>query len=400
LKKTAVSLIVFALLVQLFGYYPLAKKIEPFMYQFYIIVWWSFIILLDASLALKTKRFLILNKHLGFLVIVSVAFWCLFELVNLRLQNWFYINVPYRANFRVAGYILAFGTVIPAIYLVKEILSHFIPDIKVKPVNLSHYPAYVIPLGIVCLVLSLVFPTYFFSVAWVFLAFIVDGYNYRRGYPSFGKDIERGSLKQIIAASLSGMICGFLWELWNYWSITKWVYTVPYFEDLKIFEMPLLGYLGFAFFAIETIAFTNLLDRSPFVARSRWSVSLFALAFSLFSFFLIDRHTVFSYAPTISRLSFLSLTTQRELEKKRIETSYAIDPRMLSREERESLALMQLKGLGLENFIRLREQGIHTVKGLSELDLHRFSSIIGENNLRRARVYMKAARSHSRVQES
>jgi hypothetical protein len=33
--------------------------------------------------------------------------------------------------------------------------------------------------------------------------------------------------------------------------LTKWTYTVPYFGETKIFEMPVLGYLGFPPFAIE-----------------------------------------------------------------------------------------------------------------------------------------------------
>jgi hypothetical protein len=34
----------------------------------------------------------------------------------------------------------------------------------------------------------------------------------------------------------------------------SWTYTVPYLGNVKIFEMPVLGYLGFPFFAIESWA--------------------------------------------------------------------------------------------------------------------------------------------------
>ena len=50
---------------------------------------------------------------------------------------------------------------------------------------------------------------------------------------------------------LSGFLCGMLWEFWNYWSRAKWHYTVPIMEHLKIFEMPVPGYLGFPAFALE-----------------------------------------------------------------------------------------------------------------------------------------------------
>jgi hypothetical protein len=50
---------------------------------------------------------------------------------------------------------------------------------------------------------------------------------------------------------LSGFLCGILWEFWNYWSRAKWHYTVPIMERLKIFEMPVPGYLGFPAFGLE-----------------------------------------------------------------------------------------------------------------------------------------------------
>ncbi len=53
---------------------------------------------------------------------------------------------------------------------------------------------------------------------------------------------------------LSGLLCGLLWEFWNYWSRTKWHYTVPIMEHVRLFEMPLPGYLGFPAFAVECFA--------------------------------------------------------------------------------------------------------------------------------------------------
>jgi hypothetical protein len=50
-----------------------------------------------------------------------------------------------------------------------------------------------------------------------------------------------------------------LWEFWNYWAHTKWVYTVPILPQIKIFEMPFLGFFGFGPFALECYVATNLL---------------------------------------------------------------------------------------------------------------------------------------------
>ena len=53
---------------------------------------------------------------------------------------------------------------------------------------------------------------------------------------------DRGSSARLVNLLISGLVCGVLWEFWNYWSGAKWHYTVPIMEHVKIFEMPLPGY--------------------------------------------------------------------------------------------------------------------------------------------------------------
>ena len=53
---------------------------------------------------------------------------------------------------------------------------------------------------------------------------------------------------------LAGLVCGLLWEFWNFWATSKWHYNVPYLGHVKIFEMPILGFLGFMPFAVESYA--------------------------------------------------------------------------------------------------------------------------------------------------
>jgi hypothetical protein len=194
---------------------------------------------------------------------------------------------------------------------------------------------------------------------------------------------------------MAGMVCGFLWEFWNYWSITKWVYTVPFFEEGKVFEMPAPGYIGFALFGLETIAFVNLLEGSRFLEKTRWGALFLALVFAVVSFFLMERYTVFSHAAPIERLSFLTEETRSALERRGVNTSYAIDPRLLNARERQSLSLMHFKGLGVEHMEQLQRHGVATVGDLATLDERQLSAIIGEKNMRRVRVYLAAARAAS-----
>jgi hypothetical protein len=87
----------------------------------------------------------------------------------------------------------------------------------------------------------------------VFLGFIflLDPVNRRLGAESIGADLASRRTGRLVNLLAGGMLCGVLWEFWNYWARAKWHYTVPIMERAKIFEMPLPGYFGFPPFAVE-----------------------------------------------------------------------------------------------------------------------------------------------------
>ena len=85
---------------------------------------------------------------------------------------------------------------------------------------------------------------YLAAPVWLGFIFLLDPINRRLG-------AEPLSRERMINLAASGVLCGVLWELWNYWARAKWHYSVPIMEHVKIFEMPLPGYLGFPAFALE-----------------------------------------------------------------------------------------------------------------------------------------------------
>jgi hypothetical protein len=182
--------------------------------------------------------------------------------------------------------------------------------------------------------------------------------------------------------------------MWNYWAVSKWVYSVPLFETFKLFEMPLLGYFGFTFFSFETMLFVALIRESLLIRRHRLLTAAIALLVSLATFAAIDKYTVFSYTDTIGQLSFISKSKREELKREGVETSFAIDPKVLNQEEGEALALLHLKGLGLANVEKLRRQGIRSVPELARMTEEALSNVIGEKNRKRLRVYLRAARQY------
>jgi hypothetical protein len=95
------------------------------------------------------------------------------------------------------------------------------------------------------------------------------------------------------------LICGGLWEFWNFWASAKWIYTVPWVGEVKLFEMPVLGFFGFPPFAEECYVIAQSLgiyETSP--NRLQWSwkaVPLWIVLYTLM-FWAIDRFTVRLYA--------------------------------------------------------------------------------------------------------
>ena len=54
------------------------------------------------------------------------------------------------------------------------------------------------------------------------------------------------------------LFTGFFWEMWNFYSLPKWYYTIPYVGFWKVFEMPILGYGGYPFFGLVVFSYTTL----------------------------------------------------------------------------------------------------------------------------------------------
>ena len=163
----------------------------------------------------------------------SICIWLIFEAANLLLENWYYINLPHSMVERWLGYAVAYGTVLPGMFETAELLESLglFKKSKIKKTALSpggH--SVLILLGAVCLASSVFVPEYFFPLIWVGFIFLLEPLNYRFGSKSLLKDLEEGNPKQIYLLLVAGLICGFLWEFWNFWALSKWVYTVPFFE--------------------------------------------------------------------------------------------------------------------------------------------------------------------------
>lgn len=207
----------------------------------------------------------------------SVLFWDIFELVNLRLRNWQYVGVSPEPWASSAFALVSFATVLPAARLGFAQLHGVEPRPSVG--NRSWKAA----AGFGLLAVALAFPRHAFPLAWIFL------------WPVCA---SLAGVRIPLRAMTLGLPLGLVWEALNWRCARGWVYSIPFFDRPRLFEMPLPGYLGYLPFALECAAALALLDRlRPHLRGSRgWLALLAVLALHLAADRLSRGQTVLSFS--------------------------------------------------------------------------------------------------------
>jgi hypothetical protein len=237
-------------------------RIDPFYRYSFFPLWFGYIFFMDALVVMRRGQSLLTRTRWRYiqLFLASSVFWWVFEGLNIPVQNWHYkLDQPYSplAYFLIAS--LNFSTVLPAVMETGEFLSTFKP---LHPRLPASNPGLRLPLrvlalvevvGIACFILPWIFPRYFFGMVWLCVVLILDPINNLLGRKSALAHIAVGDWRFFVLP-LAGLTCGFFWELWNYYALPKWYYTIPYVGFGKIFEMPFLGYSGYLPFALELFA--------------------------------------------------------------------------------------------------------------------------------------------------
>lgn len=238
-------------------------QIEPFASWYFPIIWTGYILFIDA-LVHKFKGSSLLTKHpkrFIFMFILSIIVWQTFELINKAVLNWDYHGTDLHSSLALFIFKnLSFATVIPAIFETADLiltLHWFDHQHLKKKHNISKALLFIMfSLGLISLILPLLLPTVFFPLVWLSFFFFLDPLNYLHKQPSIIGHLKDKQLRIPLAFAIGSLICGFFWEFWNYWAVIKWTYAIPYVGFLKIFEMPLLGYLGYLPFGLEAYAVT------------------------------------------------------------------------------------------------------------------------------------------------
>lgn len=200
------------------------------------------------------------------LAALSVPAWWWFELVNARVRNWEYVRTfEYSSAEWAVLQSLAFATVIPAIVSAVELVRSFLSAPQPEPPRSvsatdAHVSRWEVALGVGLQILVFIFPEQLFPLVWVAPFVVLDGLVALAGGRRISAGLLKGQWREVAMIALAGLLCGVLWEFWNYLATPKWVYHIPLVGFAKIFEMPTLGYGGYIPFAWSIVKFVQLID--------------------------------------------------------------------------------------------------------------------------------------------
>lgn len=239
-------------------------RVEPLARWFTPVMWTAYVLFADAVVLRRRGASLIHGspREAAFMATASIPLWLVFEAYNWRLANWAYFGVPEPAWLAALGYAWSFATITPGLYQTAALLEAF--SVFAGPRGPARPPARgllraSVAVGAAFLVIPPLLPApvrpWTFGFVWLGFVLLLDPLNYRAGRPAFTRAWARGDRGVVYRWLLAGLVCGVLWEFWNYWASARWQYVgVPVLAEWKLFEMPLAGYLGFPPFALEAFA--------------------------------------------------------------------------------------------------------------------------------------------------
>ena len=223
-------------------------------------LWISYILVVNA-LKYRISGSCMLTTRPGYLLMLfptSALFWWFFEYLNRFVQNWFYQGTSFGPGEYFLYATISFSTVLPAVLGTRDLVleSRWIQTGFRRFLHL-HCPQPHLLGWVVLLMASVgltgigVWPDLLFPLLWVSPLLIIISLQALQGEAHLLEPLAQGDWRMVTACAASALICGFFWEMWNYHSLARWSYEIPYVDRYKVFEMPLLGYAGYLPFGLQ-----------------------------------------------------------------------------------------------------------------------------------------------------
>ena len=248
--------------------FPWFSRFQPYTFT---PLWLCYIVVINALVYRRNGNCMMLDRP-GFFVLLfpaSAAFWWFFEYLNRFVQNWYYVGVHFSPWEYFWHATISFSTVLPAVVGTREWISRcswlekgfqglpFFQITNPRAVAWAVLLASGAGLGGIG-----VWPNYLFPLLWVSPVLIIVSLQGLMGEPQIFQDMTQGDWRVIVSSGLAALFCGWFWEMWNYYSLAKWEYSVPFVSRFRLFEMPILGYAGYLPFGLECAVIVSMLERA------------------------------------------------------------------------------------------------------------------------------------------
>ena len=233
-------------------------------------LWISYILVINALTYRRRGGCMLKDRPVYFLSLfpASAVFWWFFEYLNRFVQNWYYVGVTFDAWQYFCYGTLSFSTVLPAVLGTRdwlagvESLNRGFRQWKALPVARPKRLGWLVLAAAAAGLASIgVLPDLLFPLLWVSPLLILLSLEAVRGRFHLLSPLAHGDWRPVVLAALAALVCGWFWEMWNYFSLVKWQYSVPYVHRFQVFEMPVLGYAGYLPFGLECAVIGELLER-------------------------------------------------------------------------------------------------------------------------------------------
>lgn len=231
-------------------------------------LWVGYILVMNALVYRANRQSLLTHRPRLFAALfpVSAAFWWLFEHLNQFVRNWHYVGIEASSDwdYFLQG-TLPFSTVLPAIASTWMWLRQFprIEALRLPAVSLDRHLAWAaVAAGTLGLAALGPWPEATFALLWLGPLLLLLGLQQVLAGENLLSPLARGDWRALVQPALAALACGILWEFWNYWSLAKWQYSIPYVQGLHVFEMPLLGYAGYLPFGVTCALVMDSLARA------------------------------------------------------------------------------------------------------------------------------------------
>jgi hypothetical protein len=231
-------------------------------------LWLAFIILINAACYYRSGRCMLIDQRAYFirLFFISAGYWWFFEYLNRFVQNWAYTGTHYPPLTYFLLATLSFSTVLPAVLGMRDLLRTFAfieNRYQGRPPRPRAHPTLLAWLFLLLAAAGLagigVWPDLLFPLLWVSPLLIITSLQRLSGQSHIFTATADGDWRPVVSAALAALVCGFFWEMWNFYSLARWTYSVPLVHRFQIFEMPLLGYAGYLPFGLECALVGRLL---------------------------------------------------------------------------------------------------------------------------------------------